>query len=195
MRGGCLGQYVIIALLMVACSTRPVAVHRPARPAPSEHRGNTAPPSPPPLQNAEPVDQPVAAPPSVPATEPPTLLAKAAPVAPKVYETSSADYRREAAQHIYRRLPDKVYKGKMPPFLKAVVVVDIYIEPTGQIGHIDWVRLPKHNPDIKHDIEQAILQSAPFPAPSNLKRVSYTETWLWHKSGRFQLDTLTEGQH
>jgi len=25
-------------------------------------------------------------------------------------------------------------------------------------------------------------------------RVTYTDTWLWHKSGRFQLDTLTEGQ-
>lgn len=27
-----------------------------------------------------------------------------------------------------------------------------------------------------------------------LGRVTYTDTWLWHKSGRFQLDTLTEGQ-
>ena len=25
-------------------------------------------------------------------------------------------------------------------------------------------------------------------------KVSYTDTWLWDKSGRFQLDTLTEGQ-
>ncbi|MCC2635699.1 MAG: hypothetical protein K0S48_3585, partial [Ramlibacter sp.] len=25
-------------------------------------------------------------------------------------------------------------------------------------------------------------------------KVVYTDTWLWHKSGRFQLDTLTEGQ-
>jgi protein TonB len=24
--------------------------------------------------------------------------------------------------------------------------------------------------------------------------VTYTDTWLWDKSGRFQLDTLTEGQ-
>jgi len=24
--------------------------------------------------------------------------------------------------------------------------------------------------------------------------VHYTETWLWHKSGTFQLATLTEGQ-
>jgi hypothetical protein len=25
-------------------------------------------------------------------------------------------------------------------------------------------------------------------------RVVYTDTWLWDKSGHFQLDTLTEGQ-
>jgi len=25
--------------------------------------------------------------------------------------------------------------------------------------------------------------------------VKYVDTWLWHASGQFQLDTLTEGQH
>ena len=25
-------------------------------------------------------------------------------------------------------------------------------------------------------------------------QVTYTDVWLWHKSGKFQLDTLTEGQ-
>jgi hypothetical protein len=25
-------------------------------------------------------------------------------------------------------------------------------------------------------------------------KVTYTDTWLWHSSGHFQLDTLTEGQ-
>jgi hypothetical protein len=25
--------------------------------------------------------------------------------------------------------------------------------------------------------------------------VVYTDTWLWHISGKFQLDTLTEGQN
>jgi protein TonB len=25
-------------------------------------------------------------------------------------------------------------------------------------------------------------------------KVTYTDVWLWHSSGRFQLDTLTEGQ-
>ena len=32
------------------------------------------------------------------------------------------------------------------------------------------------------------------PAPAKLGSVRYTEIWLVDKSGRFQLDTLTEGQ-
>ena len=36
--------------------------------------------------------------------------------------------------------------------------------------------------------------AAPFPLPAQLGRVTYTETWLWDKQGKFQLDTLTEGQ-
>ncbi len=107
----------------------------------------------------------------------------------------SDDYRKEAARHIYQRLPERIYKGKLPPMLKAVVVVDMHIEPSGQVGAIHWVRVPQHAMEVKQDIEQAIRQSAPFPAPQYLHRVSFTETWLWHRTGRFQLDALTEGQH
>ena len=31
-------------------------------------------------------------------------------------------------------------------------------------------------------------------APARIGRMTYTDTWLWDKSGKFQLDTLTEGQ-
>jgi hypothetical protein len=44
------------------------------------------------------------------------------------------------------------------------------------------------------DIERSVRSAAPFPVPVKMGRVTYTDTWLWHKSGRFQLDTLTEGQ-
>ena len=177
MRLGSAFHAMFMVFVLVACSTKPVAVHSPQP------------------------TQPALPPTALPETPAPDASASSAPpetetpATPAVYEASSADYRRDAARHIYRRLPARIYKGKLPPMLKAVVVVDIHIEPSGQIGHIDWVRVPKHAPEVKQDIEQAIIQSAPFPAPSQFKRVRYTETWLWHKSGRFQLDTLTEGQH
>jgi len=39
-----------------------------------------------------------------------------------------------------------------------------------------------------------VLNAAPYPAATRLGQVTWTDTWLWDKSGRFQLDTLTEGQ-
>jgi hypothetical protein len=30
--------------------------------------------------------------------------------------------------------------------------------------------------------------------PQHMSQVTYTDVWLWHQSGKFQLDTLTEGQ-
>lgn len=183
MRLGSAVHAMFMVFVLVACATKPVVVH-PPKPTQPEPPPTALPETPAPDASAS----------SAPSeTEPPERVAKAA--SPPLYEASSANYRRDAARHIYRRLPARIYKGKLPPMLKAVVVVDIHIEPSGQIGHIDWVRVPKHAPEVREDIERAIIQSAPFPAPAHAKRVRYTDTWLWHKSGRFQLDTLTEGQH
>ena len=183
MRLGSAVHALFMVFVLVACSTKPLAVRTP-QPAQPALPPTAFPETPAPEASAS----------SAPSeTEQAALAAKAA--SPKLYEASSAEYRRDAARHIYQRLQARIYKGKLPPMLKAVVVVDIHIEPSGQIGHIDWVRVPKHAPEVKQEIEQAIIESAPFPAPTQLKRVRYTETWLWHKSGRFQLDTLTEGQH
>jgi len=59
---------------------------------------------------------------------------------------------------------------------------------------LDWMRAPSHAPEVMAEIERTIRQASPFPAPARLGRVVYTDTWLWDKSGQFQLDTLTEGQ-
>lgn len=186
-------QAVFLVFVLVACATKPVVVDLPKPPASESAPLPTAlPETPAPDASAAP-PPPEPELPQAPTTDMAVSAANAA--TPPLYEASSAKYRRDAARHIYRRLPERIFKGKLPPMLKAVVVVDIHIEPSGQIGHIDWVRVPKHAPEVREEIEQAIIQSAPFPAPALFKRVRYTDTWLWHKSGRFQLDTLTEGQY
>ena len=43
-------------------------------------------------------------------------------------------------------------------------------------------------------IERTVRQAAPYPVAVKLGKVTYTDTWLWDRSGKFQLDTLTEGQ-
>lgn len=103
-------------------------------------------------------------------------------------------YRADAAKHLYEHNAERIYKGKLPPMLYAVGVVRVDLTAKGDVKHIDWMRAPKHAPEVVAEIEKTIRKAAPFPAPLHLGNVTYIETWLWHKSGRFQLDTLTEGQ-
>jgi hypothetical protein len=104
------------------------------------------------------------------------------------------DYRHDAATHLYSKYRARVYTGKMPPLLYAVGVLQVEIDAKGAISALSWMRAPSHAPEVVAEIERSVRQAAPFPAPVRMGRVTYTDTWLWHKSGRFQLDTLTEGQ-
>jgi hypothetical protein len=120
------------------------------------------------------------------------------PVEPEPAKVSVArnarDYRRDAASHLYALNSNRIYSGKLPPMLYAVGVLQVELDRRGNVLHLDWMRAPRHAPEVMAEIERTVRQAAPFPAPMRMGRVTYTDTWLWHKSGRFQLDTLTEGQ-
>ena len=103
-------------------------------------------------------------------------------------------YRSDGASHLYGLNAERIYKGKLPPLLYAIGVLDIHIDRLGRVSSIDWTRAPKHAPEVIAEIESIVKQASPFPAPTKLGKVVYTDTWLWHQSGKFQLDTLTEGQ-
>ena len=103
-------------------------------------------------------------------------------------------YRVDAAKHLYSHHGHQIFKGKLPPLLHAVSVVRVNIAANGDLIEIDWMRKPTHAPEVVAEIERKILAAEPFPAPVHLGPQTYTETWLWHKSWLFQLDTLTEGQ-
>jgi protein TonB len=62
------------------------------------------------------------------------------------------------------------------------------------VGTTRWLRGPSHAPEVMAEIERLVRAAAPFPSPPGFGRVQYVDTWLWDRSGRFQLDTLTEGQ-
>ena len=148
------------------------------------------PPQPPPAAQ---VPAPVPPPAEVAKVEPPPAAAEPAPVLLSRAATAR-DYRRDAASHLYAHHSSRIFAGKLPPLLYAVGVLDVDIDPRGRVTDIRWVRAPRHAPEVMADIERSVRAAAPYPAPVRLGRVTYTETWLWHKSGRFQLDTLTEGQ-
>jgi protein TonB len=130
-----------------------------------------------------------------PATVPDQPVAAPAFINPHVSQAASPRaYRSDAASHLYAQNKERIYKGKMPPLLHAVAVLQVELDGQGNVRSLNWMRAPSHAPEVVAEIERTVRAAAPFPAPARMGRVVYTDTWLWHKSGRFQLDTLTEGQ-
>jgi hypothetical protein len=115
-----------------------------------------------------------------------------APQSPSIGTTpadkASPGYRKQAAQHLYTQL-----RPHLPGHAAAHAVCDRRA-PTRRPG-------PREKPALDAQAKPCPpvwprssepRSAAPFPAPG--RSVTYTDTWLWDKSGRFQLDTLTEGQ-
>jgi hypothetical protein len=127
----------------------------------------------------------------------PQVAEQPAELAPAAHISNAAtprEYRRDAAAHLYALNGTRIYKGKMPPLLYAVGVLQVDVDSRGNVRSISWMRAPRQAPEVMAEIERTVRAAAPFPAPKRMGHVVYTDTWLWHKSGRFQLDTLTEGQ-
>lgn len=160
------GLWTAIASLVVGCSNPP-------------------PTAPPPPETTTPEKAPAVTPPAAATTGISTRAS---------YAATPRDYRRDGAAHLYARNSQRIFAGKLPPQLYAVGVVQVDINASGAVTAIRWMRAPKHAPEVVAEIERAVRAAAPFPAPIKLGKVTYTDTWLWHKSGQFQLDTLTEGQ-
>ena len=154
----------LVALWLCACGT--------AVPPPGEPSGTTAPGPFAPGRGASP---------------------SSALPAPSAATTERA-YRQDAARHLYRLNAHRIFTGKLPPLLYAVGVLQVHLDRQGQVTQLSWMRAPRHAPEVMADIERTVRQGAPYPVAARLGRVVYTDTWLWDKSGRFQLDTLTEGQ-
>jgi len=103
-------------------------------------------------------------------------------------------YRIDGARHLYAAYPMRIYKGRMPPLLYGVMIVDTEIDVEGKIVDVR-VRRPPAAPEVGPWVVAMIRKAAPFPAPAKMGKAVYTDIWLVHKSGNFQLDTLTEGQN
>jgi hypothetical protein len=148
-----------------------------------------------PLQSPRPVavTPPVAPPPEAQVSAPP-IVAAAGGLHGTSNATSPRAYRADAASHLYAMNQTRIYKGRMPPLLYAIGVLQVEVDGRGDVRSLHWMRAPSHAPEVVKEIERTVRAAAPFPVPARMVKVVYTDTWLWHKSGRFQLDTLTEGQ-
>lgn len=108
--------------------------------------------------------------------------------------TNARAYRQDAATHVYGLNQDRIWKGRLPPMLYAIGVLQVEVDRDGQVRQLHWMRAPRHAPEVVAEIERTVRSAAPFPAPVRMGKVVWTDTWLWDKSGKFQLDTLSEGQ-
>jgi len=120
--------------------------------------------------------------------------APAAPVARHSNASNPRAYRADAASHLYGLNRNRIWKGRLPPMLYAIGVLQVEVDGRGHVHNLSWMRAPRHAPEVIAEIERTVRAAAPFPAPARMGKVVYTDTWLWHRSGQFQLDTLTEGQ-
>jgi len=105
------------------------------------------------------------------------------------------EYRIDAARHLYAAYPMRVFRGKIPPLVYSVMVVETHIDRQGQVLDVKVVRKPAAD-EVAPWVLAMIRRAAPYPAPVRMEGASvrYFEIWLVDKSGLFQVDTLTEGQ-
>ena len=124
----------------------------------------------------------------------PTNEGNAAANATVSVATTPMAYRQDAARHVYQRNAHRIFQGTLPPMLQAVGVLEVNLDRQGRVRSLNWLRAPRHAPEVMREIERTAREAAPYPVAQRLGYVTYTDTWLWHASGKFQLDTLTEGQ-
>jgi len=122
---------------------------------------------------------------------PPAPATGAAP-APSA-ASSTDEYKKAAARHLYATYGAHVYKGKLPPLLYGVAVVETQLDAAGKVLGVSMLR-PPSGPGVAPWIQEMVRRASPFPAPTRLGPTRFTEIWLVDRGGTFQLDTLTEGQ-
>ena len=107
---------------------------------------------------------------------------------------SELNYKRDAAKHLYLTYPMRIYKGRMPPLLYGVAIVETDVDADGAVVDVR-LRRPPGAAEVGPWILQMIRKAGPFPPPAKLGKITYVDIWLVHRGGNFQLDTLTEGQN
>src|SRR5687768_9548540 len=71
-----------------------------------------------------------------------------APLAARPGKVSMAktarEYRLDVARHIYDSYPDRIFKGRLPPLIHAVVVLETTVDEQGRPRQVKVIRGPSH---------------------------------------------------
>ncbi|MGA1286402.1 MAG: hypothetical protein ACO305_00385 [Rubrivivax sp.] len=128
----------------------------------------------------------------VPPPRPAKTLAVLAP------DIDTDAYRREVGRHLYAAYPSRVYRGRLPPNLFAVLMTEAEIDAAGRVLRVSVVRPPASSAAaaVPRWVIGAIERAAPYPVPAGMGAgtLTWREVWLVDRSGRFQVQLLSEGQ-
>ena len=117
--------------------------------------------------------------------------------APQSHARTLDDYKRDAAQWIYRANATRVFGREPPPTLRAVVVRAIRVDARGNPGSLSVSRSNGYT-NLEKIALQSVYDAAPLPAPNHgiapHGTIEYVETWLSRDDGRFQIRSLAKAQ-
>jgi protein TonB len=103
-------------------------------------------------------------------------------------------YRTDGARHLYYSYPTLVQRGQLPPMLYAVAIIETTIDEKGAVENVEVVREPAIAKEATPWIVSLIRGAQPYPAATKQGKVVYRDIWLVTEHGKFQLDSVTEGQ-
>lgn len=115
--------------------------------------------------------------------------------APMSGAADERSYRRDAARMVYEAFPMHVFKGQLPALMHAIAITETDIDDDGRIRAVRLVREPAAAKEVGPWVVGLIRRLERLPVPSGqVHGHTWTEVWLVDRSGRFQADSLSEGQ-
>lgn len=127
---------------------------------------------------------------------PPPRPAQALPVLAPDIDVDA--YRREVGRHLYAAYPSRVFPGPMPQNLFAVLMTEAEIDAAGRVLRVSVVRPPASSlaAAVPRWVVGVIERAAPYPVPAGMGSgtLTWREVWLVDRSGRFQVQLLSQGQ-
>jgi protein TonB len=118
-----------------------------------------------------------------------------APVAPP---SASLDaYKAEVAHQVMRANSGQTFSGQLPPMLPAIVVVNITVGEDGELQDVAVQR--SRDPDASKVALASMRRTGRLPRPAsllatNMRALTFSETFLFDHQYRFQLRSLAGPQ-
>lgn len=105
-------------------------------------------------------------------------------------------YKADVARHVMLRNPERIFEGRLPPLLPAVVVLNITVDREGRLTDVQVQR--SRDRGASEVALASLRRSGPLPRPDGLGQQSdamtFSETFLFAERYRFQIRTLAGPQ-